>query len=323
MAETTALTRQDPAPLSELSVQAVIDRKRKIQEVMDGVMKEGDHFGTIPGCGDKPTLYKSGAEVLAFTFGLAPRFDVQRIDLPGGHREYQVTCTMRHAASGIDLGEGVGACSSMESKYRWRKAERKCPECGKAAIIKGRAEFGGGWLCFGKKGGCGMKWGEGDKTIEDQEVGRVENPDPADTFNTVLKIAKKRAQVDATLTVTGASDLLTQDLEDLPPGSAQVQEVQVSGESPKDAKSGQARQRDPKPWIADLAACHTEAEVKALAPKFNKMQKGSPERAEAMEAFKRRLAQVQEDVLERDVIRRESEADRDEPDDLGPPPGIG
>jgi len=48
---------------------------------------------------------------------------------------------------------------------------------------------------------------------------RVENEDIADVYNTVLKIAKKRAHIDATLTVTAAADLFTQDLidEDEPP----------------------------------------------------------------------------------------------------------
>ena len=41
---------------------------------------------------------------------------------------------------------------------------------------------------------------------------RIENEDIADVHNTVLKMAKKRAHVDATLTVTGAADLFTQDL---------------------------------------------------------------------------------------------------------------
>mgnify|MGYP003149563669 CR=1 FL=1 len=40
--------------------------------------------------------------------------------------------------------------------------------------------------------------------------------DLADVYNTVLKIGKKRALVDAVLTVTAASDLFTQDIEDLP-----------------------------------------------------------------------------------------------------------
>jgi len=34
--------------------------------------------------------------------------------------------------------------------------------------------------------------------------------------NTILKMAKKRAQVDAVITATAASDIFTQDIEDLP-----------------------------------------------------------------------------------------------------------
>jgi hypothetical protein len=40
---------------------------------------------------------------------------------------------------------------------------------------------------------------------------------PYDFYNTALKIGKKRAMVDAVLTVTGASEIFTQDAEDLPP----------------------------------------------------------------------------------------------------------
>jgi hypothetical protein len=208
----------DEMPIgTEMSVQAIVARKRKIGEVMEAVMTSGEHYGLIPGCGDKPSLFKSGAEVLATTFGLAPTFKITRTDLPNNHREYEIVCTLHHIATGAVVGEGVGTCSTMESKYRYRRGERKCPDCGKATIIKGRDDYGGGWVCFARKGGCGHKWPDGEKSIESQEAGRIENPDIADTYNTVLKIAKKRAQVDCTLTAVGASDILTQDLEDLPP----------------------------------------------------------------------------------------------------------
>jgi hypothetical protein len=103
----------------------------------------------------------------------------------------------------------------MESKYRWRKGERKCPQCGAEAIIKGKAEYGGGWLCFDKKGGCKAKFTDNDAEITGQQVGRVANPDISDSYNTVLKIATKRALVAAVLITTGASCLFTQDVEDM------------------------------------------------------------------------------------------------------------
>ncbi len=45
---------------------------------------------------------------------------------------------------------------------------------------------------------------------------KVENDNPADVYNTALKIATKRAFVHAVLNTTAASDMFTQDIEDLP-----------------------------------------------------------------------------------------------------------
>ena len=118
---------------------------------------------------------------------------------------------------GESIGEGLGSCNSWEKKYRYRKAERVCPECGKSAIIKGKQEYGGGYVCFGKKGGCGAKFKDGDPSIEGQEVGQVKNPDPSEQVNTIDKMAQKRAFVAAVLISTNASDYFTQDMEDFQP----------------------------------------------------------------------------------------------------------
>ena len=266
------------AGLGEMSVQAVVDRKRKIVEVMEAVMKDGEHYGTIPGCGPKPTLLKAGAEVLAMTFGFAPTFKIDRTDLPNGHREYQVVCTLTHIATGAVVSEGVGCGSTMESKHRWRGGARLCPNCGKATIIKGKAEYGGGWLCFEKKGGCGSKWKTGDAAIEEQSADRVENPDPADQYNTVLKMAKKRAQVDCTLTACGASDLLAQDLEDLPPSSADVAVAQR-----------------PADLVARFDACRTPADFDAVDADMRADWKSIPpgaKREAVTDAFERARTRI-------------------------------
>jgi len=187
-----------------------------IQDVMKNVMHENEHYGKIPGCGDKPSLLKPGAEKLSTTFRLAPSYNIEEKNLPNNHREYKVVCTLTHIPTGAIFGQGVGAGSTMESKYRYRKSERICPKCGKDTIIKGKEEYGGGFICFAKKGGCGAKFKKDDTEITDQIVGRIEYEDPADYYNTVLKMAKKRAHVDAVLTCTAASDIFTQDVEDLP-----------------------------------------------------------------------------------------------------------
>jgi hypothetical protein len=50
--------------------------------------------------------------------------------------------------------------------------------------------------------------------VKYQDAARQENPDIADVYNTVLKMAKKRALVDATITACAASDIFTQDMEE-------------------------------------------------------------------------------------------------------------
>lgn len=199
-----------------MNVETVVRQVTLIQEVMEKTMKEGEHFGAAFEGAKKPSLLKPGAEKISTVFRLAPKYEITKSDLPNGHREYELVCSLVHIPTGQFVGQGVGSCSSLESKYRFRDSSRKCPKCGKETIIKGKVEYGGGWLCFAKKGGCGEKWDEGDPVIEDQEVGRIEHDNPADYFNTILKMGKKRAHVDAILTATATSDIFTQDLEDLP-----------------------------------------------------------------------------------------------------------
>jgi hypothetical protein len=203
----------EPKPM-ELSVQEVKNHVQKIQNLMGELMNDGEHYGaSFPG-DTKKNLLKPGADKLMFMFRLRPDFHQDIKELSNGHREVFTRCEIYHIESGQKIAEGVGSASTMESKYRWRNAARKCPYCGKEAIIKGKEEYGGGWICFGKKGGCGAKFQDDDPAIESQEVGKVENPDIADTYNTVIKISKKRAYVDATITACAASDIFTQDAED-------------------------------------------------------------------------------------------------------------
>jgi len=197
-----------------IPVERIVARVEKIREVQSRVMKADHHYGVIPGTGGKPTLLKPGAELLSLTFQLAPKFKTdERWD--GDHLECVVTCSLVHIPTGTEVGEGVGSCTTKEVKYAFRKGERVCPSCSKPAIIKGKEEYGGGWLCFAKKGGCGAKFGDKDPAIIGQETGRIANPDLPDLYNTVRKMACKRAHVAAVLFVTCASEIFTQDVEDM------------------------------------------------------------------------------------------------------------
>jgi len=216
--ENAVMIRQENAVTEyhPLSLEAVKKQVNLIQEIMRNVMQDGTHYGKIPGCGDKPALLKAGAEKLAMTFRFAPRFETAITEMRDGHRDYRTITKICDVVSGVFLGQGVGSCSTMESKYRYRKAEQVCPECGQETIIKGKKEYGGGWLCYSKKGGCGAKFDDNDERINNQNMGRVEHDNPADYYNTCDKMSKKRSFIDATLTITGCSDIFTQDIDDSP-----------------------------------------------------------------------------------------------------------
>ncbi len=197
----------------EMSVKDLVERVQKVQEVASQVMKEGHDYGKIPGV-DKDVLFKPGAEILALTFRLDPQLEIlERIWHEDGHLTVITKCTMFHGPSGTRMGSGLGACSTKESKYAWRRAERLCPRCQKPAIMKSKNK-GEGFYCWAKREGCGAKFAENDKAITEQKTGRTANPDIADCYNTVLKMSAKRAQVAATLIVTCASRIFTQDQED-------------------------------------------------------------------------------------------------------------
>jgi hypothetical protein len=188
-----------------LTANAVVARVRLIQEVMQKVMKKDTHYGVIPGCA-KPSLWKPGAEQLLVTFRIAP--DEPKVeDLSTGDSiRYRVTRTGR--ANGQTVAAGVGECSSDEEKYKWRR-----PVCD--------AEFEAA--------------PEDRKRLKYKRDGGTEKQirtNPADVANTILKMADKRAFVAMTLLATAASDIFTQDLEDLPPEVAESIEGRAERSEP-------------------------------------------------------------------------------------------
>ena len=211
---TTDIAERHSAPLTvtpQVQAGELVKRLDVIRDAMNTAMKKDVDYGVIPGT-NKPALLKPGAEKLSVLFQLDVQITNEKA-WDGDHLTVNSRATVFHAPTGSRLGFGEGMCSTREAKYAWRVAKRICPQCGAAAIIKGKQEYGGGWLCFKKQDGCGAKFSDGDDQIEKQTTGKVPNPDLPDLWNTVLKMSEKRARVGAVLAVTGASALFTQDVE--------------------------------------------------------------------------------------------------------------
>lgn len=205
-----------PLPLDE-----VHRRLEFVRQVMQQEMKEDQDYGKIPGTGGKPSLLQPGAQKLLLTFQLREQVKKEVLrDYPNYHREYEFTVTVFPAGGSLADGwDGVGTCSTLESKYRYRKATRVCPKCGAEAIIEEKPEYvrgrEPGWVCWKKKNGCGEVFHKEHPDIASQSMEDVENEDPADCWNTVRKMAFKRALVAAAINATNTSELWTQDVEDM------------------------------------------------------------------------------------------------------------
>lgn len=197
-----------------MSVDKVLSQIALIQNVMKQAMKKDEHYGVIPGT-QKPTLLKSGAEKLCLTFRLDPRYDIIADIRDTNFIAYTAKCTLIHIPTSVEIATGIGSCNSRETKYRYRYTEESTGK----PIPK---EY---WKA--KKGGNNKEMkrilgGEGFRAakIDGQWViaksKKIENDNPWDLDNTLVKMACKRALVAATLNATAASDIFTQDLEELP-----------------------------------------------------------------------------------------------------------
>lgn len=239
---------------SVMTCSDVCEQVNLVQQVMSVIMKRGCHYDVVPGCGDKPTLLKPGAEKLAMTFRLDLQADTEIIDLGNRHREYRTKTLAYHIKTGERLGSGMGSCSTLETKFRYRNENtgREVP----AQYWKTRDQnlLGGSSFTTRKVDG---KW---------YIFQQVEHPNPADYYNTCLKMSEKRSKVAAILNVTAASDIFTQDIEDIDivDIDKETGEIKEPGGKPKvnppQSKSeNQSTDTTPTPPDANLI---TEAQAK-------------------------------------------------------------
>lgn len=147
--------------------------------------------------GRKPSLSKDGALNLAGLYKCViepaePVFE----HFDGGHLDVRTRVALRAMDSGKVLAIGDGSCSTRESKYAFR------------------------WAWPTEAEALGIKEQAGVVTREVMARGRatkqyrVDNENPVDQHNTLVKMSFKRAAVAAVLQLPCVSELFTQDLEE-------------------------------------------------------------------------------------------------------------
>lgn len=194
------LQEEGRLPSMQLTVDQLTNNLKLIQDAMKSVMSEGVDFGKIAGS-DKPALYKPGAEKISALFRLgAEPMKLEETDVGDDGIRYRFTLRIFHIPTDQTVGYGMGSCSTLETKYKWRAA------------------VGGEWEnTDATRRRLAFKRGKQGSTYTVNQV-RMET---ADVDNTVLKMAKKRALVDGILICTAASAMFEQDLDDMDPAVAE------------------------------------------------------------------------------------------------------
>ena len=163
------------------------------QEFVKKQLVKNVDYGKVPGI-KKPFLMLPGAEKILSRYYVYPEFeflsDGKLEDWDKGLFCFEVKCILRSIRTGGRVGEGVGSCNSWEEKYRYIWVQKEA--IGNRKPIEQRERSGryGKWIEY-----------------------KIKREDMATLHNTILKIAKKRAMVNAASILGNASGLFNQDID--------------------------------------------------------------------------------------------------------------
>lgn len=171
---------------------AGLTKIKAFQSLVQQQLVSGHDYRIIAGT-KKPSLWKPGAEKLCKLLELSDSYIVEDKveDWEKGLFYYRVKCTLKSIYSGDLISQGLGSCNSKESRYRYRwvfSSEVPLHLDKKSLPTKN------------------ITTRKGNKAT----LFRIENEDPFSLANTLLKMAKKRAMVDAVLSAGRLSDVFNQ-----------------------------------------------------------------------------------------------------------------
>jgi predicted RNA-binding Zn-ribbon protein involved in translation (DUF1610 family) len=247
MAMTNAIMKLPDHGIQQINT--AIDHYNTLVHFIQRSLREGLDYGVIPGCGDKPALFKPGAEKIATLFGWRESLElVESVKDWTGQNfggepffYFEYKCTLKDYQGNV-VAECFGSCNSWEEKYRTRTAERVCPQCGAAAIKRSnypdRQTGDKGWYCHAKSGGCSAKFHSTDAQITSQQQGKVPNEKIFDQVNTITKMGQKRAMVGSVILAANASNFFAVE-------HAEIQTIDADWEPQEDISSAAHLERVP------------------------------------------------------------------------------
>lgn len=207
-----ANSTKDISLIDEMDVSLIkqtMDKIAAFQAVVQQTLRREHDYGVIPGT-LKPTLLKPGGEKICMMLGVNPEYEMMDHvqDYERGFFAYIIRCTLKKGTKNV--AQGLGNCNSYEKKYRWINSDYIPAGIESEKVRQFIDKYGR------------LKY-------------KIPNPDPWDLSNTILKIAKKRAFIDAVLQVASLSEIFTQDLEEMQDFIKQEELISAELMPPKEA----------------------------------------------------------------------------------------
>lgn len=219
-------------------------------------MHEGIDYAKLPGQA-KECLLKPGAEKTVRLLSLSDEYTIldRQEDWAKGFFRYFMKCQLVTIEGRILITEGFGECNSYEAKYRWRWASENELSFGtkKETLVK-KEDIK--WY-FPSQVPAGLdprkmlsrkittKNGQAPQYGARTTMYRVQNEDIYSQVNTLIKMAEKRALVDAALHAGRLSEIFTQDIDDIIEGSfIEISELSLNDKDKGDKKKDDKDDKD-------------------------------------------------------------------------------
>lgn len=185
MAQVTAALGGQALAVSPQYVESTVRSLTLLRQLVHEVLVEGRDYGSVPGVPE--FLWDPGASTIIASFNChaGQRRILSLID-DGKRLSVVLEVPIIHNIAQVEVGSGIGATTVAETKYKYRW--ESSPE----------------------------NWGYSDEQIAKLETRqrydhteyKILNPEPSDLLNTVIKMASKRAEVDAAEGLPGAASAL-------------------------------------------------------------------------------------------------------------------
>jgi hypothetical protein len=202
-----------PALLRPVATPAkVIEAHKEAVALIEQALEQDRDYGVIPGTGNKPTLLKPGAERLLISFGLYAEAHI--VEQQVEHDKSNVFSFKKWVDQPTEPSRadkdrlkamGLGRNRKTDSGWKWQTSELE--EGTSFGLYRYVVRTDLKLRTTGETVGTGI----GSCSTLESKYMRA----PRDYENTVLKMAKKRSLIDATLSTLGLSERFTQDVEDL------------------------------------------------------------------------------------------------------------